>query len=147
MTCFSPQTDGLIKPVDALLEEVADKDPAIIPPEILALQNTRHVFQFKFAKPTSKGPPTFILQKIMDAPPLTLPPGTEGPSSAPTSPPYSHTPTYTSPPPATPSTTHATPTNIPTPSHQPAASTARKQLFITSSEEADNQQPKKQKKE
>ena len=145
MTCFSPQTNGLIKPVDALLEE--HKDPAIIPPEILALQNTRHVFQFKFSKPTTKGLPTFILQKIMDDPPPTLPASTEGPSSTPTSPPYSHRPTDTSPPPATPSTTHDTPTNVPIPLHQPAASTARKQLFITSSEEADNQQPKKQKKE
>ncbi|PWA82899.1 hypothetical protein CTI12_AA175880 [Artemisia annua] len=71
MTCFSPQTDGLIKDVNTLLLEVADKDPAIVPPQILALQNTRHVFQFRFAKPIGKGPPTLVLQKVMDHPPAT----------------------------------------------------------------------------
>ncbi|PWA64901.1 hypothetical protein CTI12_AA337360 [Artemisia annua] len=90
MTCFSPQTDGLIKDVNTLLQEVANKDPAIIPPLILALQNTRHVFQFRFAKPAAKGPPTFVLQKVMDHPPSILPASAEGPSSPPTTPPNSH---------------------------------------------------------
>ena len=81
MTCFSPQTDGLIKDVDALLQEVANKDPTVIPSEILALQNTRHVFQFRYAAQVAKGPPMFILQKVMDNPPASLPAPAEGSSS------------------------------------------------------------------
>ncbi|PWA65577.1 hypothetical protein CTI12_AA332110 [Artemisia annua] len=74
MTCFSPQTDGLIKDVNTLLKEVTNKDPAIVPPQILALQNTRHVFQFRFAKPTGKGTPTLVLQKVTNKDPAIVPP-------------------------------------------------------------------------
>ncbi|PWA45825.1 hypothetical protein CTI12_AA514160 [Artemisia annua] len=66
--------------------EVEDKDPTNIPKALLALQNTRHVFQFRFAKPIPKGPTTFVLQKVMDNPPTALPEALAGPSSPPTLP-------------------------------------------------------------
>ncbi|PWA81780.1 nucleic acid-binding, OB-fold protein [Artemisia annua] len=79
ITCFRQHTDGLIKDIKTLLEEVTDKNPEIIPPQILALENTRHVFQFRFSKPVGKGPPTFVLQKVMDHIPSILPAPAEGP--------------------------------------------------------------------
>ncbi|PWA48305.1 hypothetical protein CTI12_AA492340 [Artemisia annua] len=147
MTCFSPQTDGLIKNVDTLLQEVTNKDPAIIPPQILALQNTRHVFQFRFAKPMGKGPPTFVLQKVMDRPPSILPAPTEGPSSPPTTHPGSQTASQTSPPPATPKTTQETPADTSGTISLPTTSTVRKELFKSSTDEEGDPEPKKQKTE
>ncbi|PWA36686.1 nucleic acid-binding, OB-fold protein [Artemisia annua] len=129
MTCFSPQTDGLIKDINILLQEVADKDPSIIPPQILALQNTRHVFQFRFAKPTAKGPPTFVLQKVMDHPPspqLTI---TEGPSTAAVTTPDSLTYAQTSPPPTTPISTQKAAADTPSEQNLPTISAVRKELF------------------
>ncbi|PWA43048.1 hypothetical protein CTI12_AA536920 [Artemisia annua] len=93
MTCFTPNTEGLIKDVNTLLEEVADKNPEIIPQQITALENTRHVFQFRFAKPIGKGPPTFVLQKVMDHIPTILPTPAEGPSSPPPASPTEQTST------------------------------------------------------
>ncbi|PWA42865.1 nucleic acid-binding, OB-fold protein [Artemisia annua] len=138
MTCFGPQTDGLIKNIDALLQEVGNKDPAIIPPQILALQNTRHVFQFRFAKPAGKGPPTLVLQKVMDHPPAILPAPAEGPSSPPGTPPTSHTLSQISPPPATPTATQDTPANMASEARSSTTSTTRKELFtMTADKEND----------
>ncbi|PWA68011.1 hypothetical protein CTI12_AA101400 [Artemisia annua] len=109
ITCFSPHTDGLIKDINTLLEEVTDKNPEIIPPQISALENTRHVFQFRFAKPVGKGPPTFVLQKVMDHIPSILPAPAEGPSSPPLASTANQTATELSPPPATPPATQETP--------------------------------------
>ncbi|PWA81646.1 Replication protein A 70 kDa DNA-binding subunit B [Artemisia annua] len=170
MTCFSPQTDGLIKDVNTLLEEVADKDPQVIPPQISALENTRHVFQFRFAKPVTKGPPTFVLTKVMDQMPAILPAPTASPSSpqlatpvneiaaqhtlpteSPSSPPPVSTGKQTSaqltPPPTTPSTTEDTPIDATSVTHLESSSTVRKNLFHTSVEKQGNRKPKKQKKE
>ena len=147
MTCFSPQTEGLIKDINSHLEEVANKDPAIIPSQILALENTRHVFQFRFAKPAAKGPPTFILQKVMDDMPSILPEPTEAPSAP--------TPTSTNdlavieftPPPVTPSTIQDAPANAPSVTQLPSSSTVRKSLFTSFVEQEDNPESKKQKTE
>ena len=109
LTCFTPETDGLIKSVDALLQETENKDPKVIPAAILALQNTRHVLQFRFAKTTAKGPPTFVLKKVMGNPPLALPAPSEGPSSPPAAPTDEPITTDFTPPPATPAATQDTP--------------------------------------
>ncbi|PWA94502.1 nucleic acid-binding, OB-fold protein [Artemisia annua] len=148
MTCFSPQTDGLIKQVDTLLQEVDNK----------ALQNTRHVFQFRYATPAGKRPPTLVLQKIMDHPPAILPAPTEGPSSSailraplegpsspPTRPTYSHTHADMTPPPATPSATQDTPTETSTETRPPTTSTARKELFTPTADQEATPEAKKQK--
>ncbi|PWA50562.1 hypothetical protein CTI12_AA471590 [Artemisia annua] len=135
MTCFSPQTDGLIKDINSLLQEVSDKNPATTPPQILALQNTRHIFQFRFAKPTTKGRPTFVLQKVMDHPPLLLAPATEGPSSAPTTPPDSLAHSQISPPPTTPATTQKMTTDTSTETRSPSTSAVRKELFKYTADE------------
>ncbi|PWA74622.1 hypothetical protein CTI12_AA250210 [Artemisia annua] len=135
MTCFSPQTDGLIKNVDTLLQEVANKDPTIIPQQLLALQNTRHIFQFRFAKPTGKGPPTLLLQKIMDHPSSLLPTTTEGPSSPPTTSPSTLAASQTTPPPATPATTQETPVDTSSTINLPTTSIVRKELFKGSATE------------
>ncbi|PWA39687.1 hypothetical protein CTI12_AA569690 [Artemisia annua] len=119
MSCFTPQTDGLIKDVNTLLEEVENKDPATIPPAILALQNTRHVFQFQFATPTMKGPPTFVLKKIMDNPLVILSASSAGPSSPPRVPITTNTDEEYTPPPATPTVTQDTPIDAPTITPQP----------------------------
>ncbi|PWA39950.1 hypothetical protein CTI12_AA568330 [Artemisia annua] len=155
MSCFTPQTDGLIKDVNALLKEVDNKDPAIIPPAILALQNTRHVFQFQFATPTAKPPPTFVLKKIMDSPSTTLPEppastsfpliSSAGPSSPPTDTPESFTSEGITPPPATPAFSQDTPGDSSTITHQPVDPPVRKQLFIQPTDEEDDPAPKKQK--
>ncbi|PWA89286.1 helitron helicase-like domain-containing protein [Artemisia annua] len=131
MTCFSPQTDGLIKNIDALLQEVDNKDPAIIPPQILALQNTRHVFQFRFAKPAGKGPPTLVLQQVMDHPPAILPAPAEGPSSPPGTPLTAHTLSHISPPPATPAATQDTPENTDSGLRPSTTSATKRELFAT----------------
>ncbi|PWA97444.1 nucleic acid-binding, OB-fold protein [Artemisia annua] len=137
MTCFSPQTEGLIKDVNTLLEEVDNKDPAVIPPQLLALQNTKHVFQFRFAKPAGKGPPTLVLQKVMDNPPTILPASTEGPSSLPNTPPTTHTLSQTSPPPATPTATQDTPAGIASEARSSTKFAIRKELFpITANKES-----------
>ena len=133
MTCFSPQTDDLIKDVDALLQEVANKDPTLIPSEILALQNTRHVFQFRYAAQVAKDPPTFVLQKVMDHPPGSLPALADGPSSTSLTLAYTHTPTQDSPPPATPSAKEDTLTNTSIVVCPPSSSTFRKELCTTTS--------------
>ncbi|PWA94201.1 hypothetical protein CTI12_AA062540 [Artemisia annua] len=119
MTCFSPQTDGLIKNVNTLLQEVTNKDPSIIPPQILALQNTRHVFQFRFAKPTGPSSPS------------TIPNGTL-------------TASQTTPPPATPATTENTPVDASPTTSLPTTSTIRKELFKGSADEEGDPQPKNQ---
>ncbi|PWA34574.1 nucleic acid-binding, OB-fold protein [Artemisia annua] len=129
MSCFTPQTDGLIKDVNTLLQEVESKDPAVIPPAILALQNTRHVFQFQFATPTLKGPATFVLKKIMDNPQATLP----GSSAAPSSPPTAVTESLT----ITPSVTQDTPADISAETQQPLHSAARRELFVSTTEKED----------
>ncbi|PWA88045.1 nucleic acid-binding, OB-fold protein [Artemisia annua] len=147
ITCFSPHTDGLIKDVNTLLQEVADENPQVIPSQILALAGTRHVFQFRFAKPVAKGPPTFVLQKVMDDMPSILPTPTEGPSSPPPMPTSGETTTVLSPPPTTPSVTQDTPADTSTTAHLPCSSTVRKQLFITSAEEETTPESKKQKTE
>ncbi|PWA39009.1 hypothetical protein CTI12_AA577260 [Artemisia annua] len=113
MSCFTPQTDGLIKDITTLLQEVEVKNPATIPAAILALQNTRHVFQFQFATPTIKGPPTFVLKKMMDNPPSALPETSAGPSSPPTVTTVSHTDEESTPPPVTPTVTQDTPMDTP----------------------------------
>ncbi|PWA35351.1 nucleic acid-binding, OB-fold protein [Artemisia annua] len=145
ITCFSPQTEGLIKDINTLLQEIANKDPQVILPEILALENTRHVLQFQFAKPAGKGPPTFVLQQVMDHLRSILP----APSEAPSTPAVTITDTQTtaeiSPPPATPSATQETPTNIPDAPHLPSSSAVRKELFADPEDQESNQQPKKQK--
>ncbi|PWA59112.1 helitron helicase-like domain-containing protein [Artemisia annua] len=145
IACFSPQTEGLIKDIDTLLEEVADKSPEIIPAQILALQNTRHVFQFRFAKPVGKGAPTFILQKVMDHMPSLLPTITEGPSTPPTASTYDDSAIHSSPPPATPLATQETPTDVATVTCLPDSSNVRKELFTASIEEETSPQAKKQK--
>ncbi|PWA48637.1 nucleic acid-binding, OB-fold protein [Artemisia annua] len=147
MSCFTPRTDGLIKDVNALLNEVENKDPAIIPPAILALQNTRHVFQFQFATPTTKGPPTFILKKIMDNPPMTLPTASAGPSSPPVLQTITETDEHYTPPPVTPTVTQDTPADAPATTSNPAELRAKKQLFPPSTSEEHDRSPKKQKKE
>ncbi|PWA55286.1 hypothetical protein CTI12_AA427830 [Artemisia annua] len=145
MTCFSPQTDGLIKDVNTLLLEVTDKDPAIVPlpPQILALQNTRHVFQFRFAKPIGKGAPTLVLQKVMDHPPGILPTPAEGPSSPPAILRVAETPSQISPPPTTPAASQETPVDTSGAPSQSTTSTVRKELFTGSVDEKDDPQPKK----
>ncbi|PWA86362.1 nucleic acid-binding, OB-fold protein [Artemisia annua] len=147
MSCFTPQTDGLIKNVNALLQEVDTKDPATIPAAILALQNTKNTFQFQFATQTQKGPPTFVLKKIMDnpQPPLLQPPA--GPPSPPTDLPESPTNEASTPPPATPAATQDTPAETPANAQQPAHSAVRKELFVATTEEGDPPAPKKQKKD
>ncbi|PWA67198.1 nucleic acid-binding, OB-fold protein [Artemisia annua] len=129
MTCFTPQTDGLIKPVDTLLQEIDNKDPAVIPPQILALQNTRHVFQFRFAKQAGKGTPTLVLQKVMDNPPTILLAPTEGPSSPPAPSPSRHASAETSPPPVTPVATQDSPADTCSTAHAATTSTVRRELF------------------
>ncbi|PWA52273.1 hypothetical protein CTI12_AA448170 [Artemisia annua] len=124
VSCFTPQTDGLIKDVNTLLQEVENKDPATIPPAILALQNTRHIFQFQFAAPTAKGPTTFVLKKIMDEPQATLPTSSASPSSPPVVPMTVNAGEEYTPPPATPTVTQDTPADVPTitiPPHDPSA--------------------------
>ncbi|PWA65074.1 DNA helicase PIF1, ATP-dependent [Artemisia annua] len=147
MACFSPQTDGLIKDINTLLEEVADKDPTIIPPQILALQNTKHVLQFKFAKPTGKGTPTFILQKVMDYPPTILAAPATTPSSPPTVSPAAITYTQITPPPTTPTAAEETPAETSTTPNEPIPSAVRKQLFTDAPDEDIDSQLKKQKTE
>ncbi|PWA34938.1 nucleic acid-binding, OB-fold protein [Artemisia annua] len=147
MSCFTPQTDGLIKDINTLLEEVENKDPSTIPAAILALQNTRHVFQFQFATPTLKGPPTFVLKKIMDKPAATLRESSAGPSSPPADLPESLTNEESTPPPATPTVTQDTPIHTSTETHQPVHSAARKELFVPTTEEEDDPALKKQKKD
>ncbi|PWA61998.1 nucleic acid-binding, OB-fold protein [Artemisia annua] len=124
VSCFTPQTDGLIKDVNTLLQEVENKDPTTIPPAILALQNTRHIFQFQFAAPTAKGPTTFVLKKIMDEPQATLPTSSASPSSPPVVPMTVNAGEEYTPPPATPTVTQDTPADVPTitiPPHDPSA--------------------------
>ncbi|PWA94672.1 helitron helicase-like domain-containing protein [Artemisia annua] len=145
MTCFSPQTDGLIKDINTLLEEVAEKNPSIIPPQILALQNTRHVFQFRFAKPAGKGPPTFVLQKVMDHPPSILPASAEGPSSPSTVPVYTLTDSQATPPPATPVTAENTPADTSPTTTIPVTSIVRKELFKGNTDEESDPQHNNQK--
>ncbi|PWA48229.1 Replication protein A 70 kDa DNA-binding subunit B [Artemisia annua] len=147
MSCFTPQTDGLIKDVNALLNEVENKDPAITPPAILALQNTRHVFQFQFATPTTKGPPTFILKKIMDNPPMALPAASAGPSSPPVLQSITETDEHYTPPPVTPTVTQDTPADAPATTSYPPELGAKKQLFPPSTSEEHDRSPKKQKNE
>ncbi|PWA86768.1 hypothetical protein CTI12_AA136760 [Artemisia annua] len=151
ITCFTPQTDGLIKDVNSLLQEVEDKDPTKIPAAILALQNTRHIFQFRFAKPIPKGPTTFVLQKIMDNPPTALPEAPAGPSSPPTPPTEHEADEHTTPPPTTPVATQETPaetqTEIPSVLREGSSSSVRKELFTVSAHEETHPVPKKHKKE
>ncbi|PWA46253.1 helitron helicase-like domain-containing protein [Artemisia annua] len=153
MTCFTPHIDGLIKDVNTLLLEVADRDPSVIPPQILALQNTCHIFQFKFAKPTGQGTPTLILQKVMDHPPDTLSSLAEGPSTPLASLQSVEIPLQSTPPPATPIGTQETPINTPSQADatadqiEPAVPTVRKELFKSKASEKEDHQPKKQKTE
>ncbi|PWA53203.1 hypothetical protein CTI12_AA447140 [Artemisia annua] len=147
ITCFTPHTEGLIKDVNTLLEEVAEKNPQVIPPQIMALVNTRHVLQFRFAKPISKGPPTFVLQKMMDHPPSHLLTQSEGPSSPPATIMGAQTAAEVSPPPATPSATQDTPVGTSGTPYLESLSNVRKELFPDSADEEDNQKPKKQKKD
>jgi hypothetical protein len=37
LACYTPQTDGLIKSVDVVLQQTKNKNPMIIPAAILAL--------------------------------------------------------------------------------------------------------------
>ncbi|PWA62376.1 DNA helicase Pif1-like protein [Artemisia annua] len=145
MTCFSPQTDGLIKDVNALLKEVGNKDPAVVPPQILALQNTRHVFQFKFAKPSGKGAPTLVLQKVMDHPIAMLPASAAEPSSPPVPSPAADTFPQITPPPTTPATTQETPTDTSTTAAQLTTSAIRRQLFTDAADKDIDPESKKQK--
>ncbi|PWA76186.1 nucleic acid-binding, OB-fold protein [Artemisia annua] len=147
LSCFTPQTDGLIKDINTLLQEVEDKNPATIPAAILALKNTRHTFQFQFATPTTKGPPTFVLKKVMDNPPSALLETSAGPSSPPTVTTVTHTDEESTPPPATPVLTQDTPIDIPTTTTQQLRPTAKKELFGDSSDKGDDPASKKQKKE
>ncbi|PWA41420.1 hypothetical protein CTI12_AA553090 [Artemisia annua] len=145
ITCFSPQTDGLIKDINILLEEVANKDPQVTPPEILALENTRHVLQFRFAKPAGKGPPTFVLQKVMDHQPAILPAPSEGSSSPPVIATETQATTELSPPPATPTASQDTPANTTDATRLPSSSAVRKELFGQSPEQESEPETKKQK--
>ncbi|PWA97533.1 nucleic acid-binding, OB-fold protein [Artemisia annua] len=145
MTCFSPQTEGLIKDIHTLLLEVANKDPQVIPPQILALENTRHIFQFRFAKPAGKGPPTFVLQKVMDHLPSILPAPSEGPSSPPITTLSTETTASVTPPPTTPSATQDTPANTVDASVLPSSSAVRKELFTEFTEDETHRESKKHK--
>ncbi|PWA74472.1 hypothetical protein CTI12_AA159500 [Artemisia annua] len=147
LSCFTPQTDGLIKDVNALLQEVENKDPATIPAAVLALQNTKHVFQFQFATPSAKGPPTFILKKIMGNPPAILPASSTGPSSPLTVPTTVNTDEGYTPPPTTPTVTQDTPIDAPTVTVPPPDPSAKKELFPASTNEECDPISKKQKKE
>ncbi|PWA36733.1 nucleic acid-binding, OB-fold protein [Artemisia annua] len=147
MSCFTPQTDGLIKDVNTLLQEVDNKDPQAIPAAILALQNTRHVFQFQFATPVSKGPPTFVLKKIMDAPQIGLPKPAVAASTSPTTTPETPVGDQSTPPPATPTPTQDTPTEAATARQPPTHTTARKELFAETIEKQTEPAPKKHKKD
>ena len=147
MTCFTPKTEGLIKDVNTLLNEVADKSPKIIPQQITALENTRHVFQFKFAKPIGKGPPTFVLQKVMDHIPATLGTLTEGPSSPPPASPTDQEPTPIMTPLTAPPASQETPTDADATTNLPIASNVRRVLFTTSVEQESDRESKKQKTE
>ena len=147
MTCFTPHTDGLIKDINILLEEVLDKDPEIIPEQISALENTRHVFQFRFAKPIGKAPPTFVLEKVMDNIPTFLPALAEGSSSPLITSTTDQTATEFSPPPATPPPSQQTPVDTPHTTHHAGSSSIRKALFSASTEHESSPEPKKHKAE
>ncbi|PWA99316.1 hypothetical protein CTI12_AA009830 [Artemisia annua] len=134
MSCFTPQTDGLIKDVNSLLKEVETNDPTIIPRAILALQNTRHLFQFQFATPASKGAPTFVLKKIMDNPQGTLAGSSATPSSPPTGITESLAHEESTPPPATPASTENTPADALAETQKPLYSGTRKDLFGSTTE-------------
>ncbi|PWA99677.1 nucleic acid-binding, OB-fold protein [Artemisia annua] len=141
MSCFTPQTDELIKNINALLEEVEDRNPATMPAAILALQHTRHTFQFQFGTPTMKGPPTFVLKKVMDNPPNALPQPSVAPSSPPRAITMTHTDEESSPPPVTPILTQDTPVGTSTTAGRPVESAAKKKLFGESSEKEENPIP------
>ncbi|PWA64275.1 Replication protein A 70 kDa DNA-binding subunit B [Artemisia annua] len=147
VSCFTPQTDGLIKDVNTLLQEVENKDPAAIPPAILALQNTRHIFQFQFATPTAKGPTTFVLKKIMDEPQPALPTSSASPSSPPVMPITVNTGEEYTPPPGTPTVTQDTPADVPTITIPPHDPSSKKELFPASANQECGPTPKKHKKE
>ncbi|PWA82289.1 nucleic acid-binding, OB-fold protein [Artemisia annua] len=147
MSYFTPQTDGLIKDVNTLLQEVDNKDPQTIPAPILALQNTRHIFQFQFATPISKGPPTFVLKKIMDTPQISLPEPAVAASTSPTTIPEVLVGDQSTPPPATPTPTQDTPIETPSAPQPPTRTAARKELFAETIEKENYPAPKKQKKD
>ncbi|PWA71280.1 nucleic acid-binding, OB-fold protein [Artemisia annua] len=147
MSCFTPQTDGLIKDVNTLLQEVDNKDPQTIPAAILALQNTKHIFQFQFATPPVKGPPTFVLKKIMDNPQIVMPEPSAAPSPSPTNLPEMLMSDQSTPPPPTPTATQDTPIEAPTVPQQSSHSTARKELFAETIDKENDRAPKKQKKD
>ncbi|PWA48080.1 nucleic acid-binding, OB-fold protein [Artemisia annua] len=142
ISCFTPQTDRLIKDINTLLQEVEEKNPSTIPAAVLALQNTRHVFQFQFATPTIKGPPTFVLKKIMDNPPTALPGTSASPSSPSTVATVAQQSEEYSPPPVAPGVTQETPMDTPIATPRPLQSTARKELFAEPSEKRRRPSPK-----
>ncbi|PWA82494.1 hypothetical protein CTI12_AA177790 [Artemisia annua] len=147
VTCFTPETDGLIKSVDALLQETENKDPKVTPAAILALQNTRHVLQFRFAKAPAKGPPTFLLKKVMDNPPLALHAPSEEPSSPIATPTDGSTTRHFTPPPATPNATQDTLADSNELMQPSVQSSVRKELFASSDSQEATPQAKKQKNE
>ncbi|GJZ17940.1 DNA helicase [Tanacetum coccineum] len=73
ITCFS-EAHTFTTNVNEVVEQLVDKNPYILPPNLQQLQGTTHIFQFHFDSMTSSRRPDFVLDRVFPKTQLTLPP-------------------------------------------------------------------------
>ncbi|GJT36825.1 DNA helicase [Tanacetum coccineum] len=73
VTCFSDNTNTLIRECHDVLAELANKDPYEFPSALRDLEGTTHVFQFHFDSGSSSRRRDLVLDRVFETPALPLP--------------------------------------------------------------------------
>ncbi|GJY85202.1 DNA helicase [Tanacetum coccineum] len=73
VTCFSDNTNTLIRECNDILAELPNKDPYELPSALKDLEGTTHVFQFHFDSGSSSRRRDLVLDRVFETPVLPLP--------------------------------------------------------------------------
>ncbi|PWA79900.1 nucleic acid-binding, OB-fold protein [Artemisia annua] len=69
VTCFTPKADTIVgTDCHTLVTSLTHPNPKEFPEKITNLVGKKHIFQFHFNTTTKHGPPSFILNEILDKP-------------------------------------------------------------------------------
>nr|GEX04809.1 DNA helicase [Tanacetum cinerariifolium] len=72
ITCFSPEAHTFTPNCNDLVNNVQNKDNHSLPDALKALENTTHIFQYRFGQKAKPGRPNFSLDSVFSASPQPL---------------------------------------------------------------------------
>ena len=73
LACFSNESHSMITECSKVVSEQGHTDPYTLPPVLIALEGTTHLFQLHFATESRKEHPLYILDTMLETGPQLLP--------------------------------------------------------------------------